>query len=397
MRVATTTHILIGLVAIGLALASGCNKKNHDDPPAATNIDYVCPQLYQGTESLADALAFIEVPDDRMESSLDSVSRRGKLPNAQQLAFANTLFSLHETRDVELFRSLLSDGTRKELDGPDTNKQLARLALRQVENGTFIYSGGDDKFFATFAALAPDDLESISRNLSFVEQPTDVVFFWHFYRPQRMLVGSQSYLIQDGNSCRLVAGTLLRGELPPLREEADPNEPKIYGIASFEQDDEAYSKENAWRYKWTIELTLEESENNTFEIIKLTDVVAGEAPDLHPNVAKDILIEEAVFSKYRYKELKFRFYVGANPPGDNHYRDGQKMSGWSHGLRIASMGQSSSMLFPGVDVTNIQARQKGGFIDSDLELLSFETSSGDIRYRHRVVLRKTPMAETSGT
>ena len=48
-------------------------------------------------------------------------------------------------------------------------------------------------------------------------------------------------------------------------------------------------------------------------------------------------------------------------------------------------------------MTNIQARQEGGFVGSDLELLSFETSSGDIRYRHRVVLRKTPIAETSNS
>ena len=37
----------------------------------------------------------------------------------------------------------------------------------------------------------------------------------------------------------------------------------------------------------------------------------------------------------------------------------------------------------------------GGFVGRDLEFLSFETEQAHVRYRHRVVLRKTPVAVAS--
>ena len=384
-------HACILAVTTGFLFAQGCDKQDHADRPTDAAVEIVCSQLYQGTESLADALAFIEVPEDRMASSLTSVSRRGTLADTRQLAFANRLFSLRENKDVELFKSLLSDATRKELDSPDDYKQMVHELLRKVEAGSFLYGESDAKFFATFHRMTQDELDLLCKHVTFGETPTHSVSFYHWHKPKYMLIGTRVYLIEDGESYRIVTGRLLQGELPAPTEEKASTEPKTHGIVSFEQDDQAYTKKVAYRYRWTVALGLEESENHASEIIKITEVVAGDDANLAPEVRQDVLVDEAIFSKYRYRELKFRFSIGGRPPRDGYSRHGLPMSGWGYAFSIASMGQSNSMLFPGTHVLNIQVRKKGGFSDSDLVFLSFETTSGDLHYRHRVVLRKTPL------
>ena len=160
--------IRVSILVTGLLIVTGCERTDPEGQREKDGAEVVFPQFYQGTGSLADALAFIKVPEDRMEASLASVSRRGKLADPRQLAFANKLFSLRQSRDVELFKSLLSDGTRQQLNAPDNNKQVVHHVLRKIENGTFLYGEWDFKFFATFHVLAQEggfigsDLEFLS-------------------------------------------------------------------------------------------------------------------------------------------------------------------------------------------------------------------------------------------
>jgi hypothetical protein len=209
----------VSVLAAALLFALGCEKKGAGGPPTGAPADTTCLSLYQRSDSLADALAFIEVPGDRLTSSLASVSKRGELANLRQLAFANRLFSLRQSKDVELFKSLLSDGTRKQLDEPDNNRQMVRYRLREVENGTFLYGQADCKFFATFRALTPADLDLLGRSTSFVEIPTHVIIFYQFHKPKTMLIGTCFHLIQDADSFRVVMETLSMGEFPSVGEE----------------------------------------------------------------------------------------------------------------------------------------------------------------------------------
>jgi len=160
-----------------------------------------------------------------MDCSLRSVSSRGQLANAGQLAFANKLLSLCQSRDTELFKSLLSDATRKELDGPDNNKQMVRYHLREIENGTFLYGQWDFKRFATFRPLTQDDLDRLSKHVSFAKRPTHAIHFFHFHKPNYMLIGTSTYLVREADSYRIVTGTLLKGELPSVAAEEDPSGP----------------------------------------------------------------------------------------------------------------------------------------------------------------------------
>lgn len=388
----TTVKIRVCILLTGFLLVQGCEKGNRENDA----VDIVSPRLYQGTDSLDGALAFIEVPEDRMESALRSVSREGaQLAGPRQLAFANKLLSVSESRDTELFKSLLSDATREELDGPDNNRQMVRDHLREIEDGTFLHGQWDFKRLATFRPLTQDDYDLLAKHVSFANRPTHVIHFYHCHKPNNMLIGTSTYLVEEADSYRIVAETLLRGELPPVAAEERPSGPKAHGIVSFEQDDEAYSKQVAYRYSWAVELALDESENHAFAIIKFTDVIEGEDPGLHPEIAEDVLVAEEVYAKYRYEQLKFKFRVGDNAPGGNYSRHGRRLSGWSYVFSIANFGHGGHMLFPGTSMTNVQIRQEGGFAGSDLEFLSFETEEANVRYRHRVVLRKAPIAVAS--
>ena len=219
MTATGTGRIQLYLLAACLLFALGCQKKDQESPAGEGAVGVVCPQLCQGTDSLAEALAFIEVPEDRLESSLALVNRRGQLADSQQLVFANKLLSLRRSRDVELFKSLLSDATRTELDEPDNNKQMVRYRLREVENGTFLYGQWDVKFFATFHTLTQDELDMLAQHVCFAQPPTHAIEFYHFHTPKTMLIGTRNYLIQDGDAYRIVTETLLRGELPAATED----------------------------------------------------------------------------------------------------------------------------------------------------------------------------------
>jgi len=171
--------------------------------------------------------------------------------------------------------------------------------------------------------------------------------------------------------------------------------PKEYGIVEFKQNDEAYTQPGIWKYEWDIELAPDVSESNTFQILKTTTVVSGQT-DLHPDIAVQKIIDESVIEKkYKSGSLKCRLYVGDYEPSFTYHKYGQKLSGWLCGFYMNHMSRSKTMLFPGKEVANFKPNKQGNFVGSDLELLSFETSEENIKYEHKVILRKTNSASVS--
>jgi len=370
---------------------SGCQGKDQQNRAVGADAGIVCPMLYQKDDSFINALRFIGAPEDEMETYLSSVSERGKLANQRQLVFANKLFSLRKSKDVNMFISLLSEGTKKQLND-DNNKRMVGHLIRKIKDGTFLYGEYDCKFFATFRKFREKDWDRLKKHVSFAERPTDVIHFWHFHKPNYMLIGSTCYLIEDKDSYRIVTETLLHGEITPTAKKQKASGPKEYGIIAFEQIDDAYTRPAVWKYNWSIELSLDESENNSFEMLKITRVISEQDNTaLHPDIAKQILIEESVFEKYRYKELKFKFRIGDSAP-INFTKYGQRLTGWIYGISIASWFRSKFMLFPGRNIMNVKVNKQGSFVGSDLEFITFETAKENVRYEHKVILRKRPIS-----
>jgi hypothetical protein len=346
--------------------------------------------LYQGSDSLSEALAFIEVPDDRMESTLSSVSKRGELPDQGQLAIANKIISLRESKDADLFVSLLSDGTKDKLTD-DNNKRMLHYYIRAIKEGTFLDAEEGSKFFATIRGFTDEDRDKLKKHISFPETPTHIITVFHFDKPMYMLTGTNLYLLEDKGSYKVVTETLLQGELPDAEPQQNLQTPQ-YGIVSFEQNDDAYSESGIWKYQWKVEVSPGETMSNNFEMLKLTEIISVQGHnDIHPSVARQVLVKDDVFDKYKYKQLKFMFRVGDQGLKDNVSEYGQQLSGWDCGMSIASIGSSTWMHFLGADITNVKVNKNGGFAGSDLEFISFETEKDGVKYRNRVVLRKTPV------
>jgi beta-lactamase regulating signal transducer with metallopeptidase domain/Leucine-rich repeat (LRR) protein len=346
--------------------------------------------LYKKQDSIKNALFFIGTPEDRMTTG--SVDKRGQLAGPKQLVFVNKLFKANFDKDVELFLSILSKGTKKEVNN---NWNMAYLFSNKIENGTFLPTDDENtiKFFAVSREFTDKDLDPLKDNVSWPEMPTHVITVFHFSQRGYMLTGSSLYVAKDGPDYKLICPTNLKVPFTSPAAKTEDKGPKEYGIAAFKQDDEAYTKSVGWKYQWDIELSKDISNRNTFQVLKLTKVILGQA-DLHPEIAAQKIIDESVIEKYKHKGLKCRLYVGDSEPSYTYSSHGQKMSGWPCGFSMASMSRSKNMFFPGKDVTNIKTNKQGNFIGSDLELLSFETSEENIKYEHKVILRKTDSAST---
>jgi len=179
------------------------------------------------------------------------------------------------------------------------------------------------------------------------------------------------------------------GEQTDAPEQESPK----YGVVAFEQIDDAYTKTNAWKYEWKIELDPDQSRDNTFELFKRTEIISvhGHA-DIHPQIARQVLLEASDVEKYKGEQLKFQFRIGDEAPADDFSNYGQRLSGWSYGISIGNMGTSNFMLFPGTGIANIKINKEGTFVGSSLELVSFETEKEGVKYKNRVVLKKTPVS-----
>ena len=103
---------------------SGCKEKDQQSPPAADidNKDIVCPMLYQKNDSIENALVFIEAPEDKLESYISSVKKKGELVNRKKLRIANKLFSLSISKDADFYISLLSEKTKEQLKDDNKNE-----------------------------------------------------------------------------------------------------------------------------------------------------------------------------------------------------------------------------------------------------------------------------------
>lgn len=192
-------------------------------------------------------------------------------------------------------------------------------------------------------------------------------------------------------SMLVLSGCKAKSDKEEQRETGN-QEPSQYGIVAFEQTDDAYGQTNVWKYQWKIELDPELSRNHTFELFKRTEIISvhGHA-DIHPQIAKQVLLEVSDIEKYKGEQLKFTFRLGDEAPTDDISNYGQILSGWSYGISIGNIGTSNFMLFPGTGMTNININKKEGFIGSDLELVSFETEKEGVKYKNKIVLRKEPI------
>ena len=202
------------ILCASFLISSGCEKKDQQRiiKTLLNNKEIICPMLYQKSDSVNNALVFIEVPEDRLESYISSVSETGELTKQDQLSFANILFSLRKSKDVELYISILGEKTKEQLQDDNKNGILLQR-ISSIQEGTFLYGEYDYKYFATFDKLSKEQQDGLQiRN--FTETPTYNIVYWHFHKPKNMLIGTTVYFTEDSGSFKIVDGTLPKSKIP---------------------------------------------------------------------------------------------------------------------------------------------------------------------------------------
>jgi len=169
--------------------------------------------LYQKQDSIKNALKFIGTPEERMDT--DFVRKHGQLASPRQLEFANKLFGVRKSKNVDMFISLLSDGTKKHLNDGN-NRRMLHQHIKEINAGTFLSGEEDFSFFATFREFTDKDRDTLKKHVSFAEPPTHAIVYYHYSK--NMLLGSTLYLIKDKGSYKLVTDTLLSDPIMPAKQ-----------------------------------------------------------------------------------------------------------------------------------------------------------------------------------
>jgi len=213
MKIQTISIVVIIFVLNCLSLC-GCKKHTERDELGVINDNIVCEDLYQINDTFTNAYKFVNAPREYIEDpNMNPV--KGELVGQDKLDFANKVFSIRKTKDVDLFISLLSKGTIKQLS-QDSNKHMVHHHIKSIKDGTFLYGEHDVKFFAAFREFIKSDAEweSLLKYCSFPDMPTHILNFWHYHeKPNSLIIGSTFYLVEQDDSYKIVPETLKYGEV----------------------------------------------------------------------------------------------------------------------------------------------------------------------------------------
>jgi len=352
--------------------------------------EYVEKYLYQKSDSIENALRFIDAPEERMSQYKELVRGQGELISGQLLRFANKVFALRKSKDVNDFISLLSKEARKRYEQGDETSSVF-IDIWHIKRGRFIYGEYDFKFFAVVRKFTDEDWDEYGEN--FRHRPDYWLVFCHFHKPKYFLCGTSFYVKKENGSYKLVDQIIAPGSLTELAKEK--TEKPVFGIAEFKQNDDAYKDNVAFKYEWHIRLDAQTVDGNDFRVVKVTRRLAGDtATQLPPQLRLQVLVEPENLEKIKYKGLDFRILIGQSAPYFPYSKDGYRLMGWTYGFY--GPGYFSSALFvPGKNITDEKPRKTGGFVGDELELISFRTTQGDTVYEHKIVVEKKPTGEST--
>ncbi|MBN2589682.1 MAG: hypothetical protein JXA96_07460 [Sedimentisphaerales bacterium] len=344
--------------------------------------------LYQQNDSISDALNFIEVPEEKMETYLTTVQNNGELASGDILKFANKYFSLRTSKNSERYISMLSDKTKEIIDDDNKNGSLF-YHINRIKNGTFLNSENEYKYFAVSSIITNELQNSLKRD-NFTQMPTHRIIFYYFNEPRDMLMVSSVYMVKEQDSYKIVTETMSKDEAEKLIQTEKKNLTQEYGIISYQEISD--DKTGSMKHIFSIAVKPDDTVNNTFEIVKLTELISEqENSDIAPEITEKVLTDSKLFEKYKDKQLNFKFIIEYKEPESNTSSSGKSLSSWIYSISIASYDESSTMYYIGQNIQDIKVNKDGDFLDSDLELMSFESQKDGKKYKNRILLRKTPV------
>ena len=377
-------------VAAVFALLLGCEESGLEVDQSYASEDVVCDNLYQG-ESTEEAIVFIGVPEDARKSRLGSIEGSGKLASKKELEFANKVLKVGRSRSVEDFTSLLSKRMQEIMRTGDKESVLwERVHL--IKEGHYLDSSCEEDFHGRCDAKFLVMVDKLDKNpaeghrhLHFPEIPTHKFTFFHFHKPNYMLIGSTVYMVEEGSDYKIVVESLKDIDMPAYPKMVRVLPVTVSGI----------EKKTAYEYfgkpceQWHVALTDADNKNNIIEIVKTSRVIKGEKK-LEDDQAKEVVVDYEEFEKYAkaWDDVRFKFSAAIEPKSEHSF--GLDIGGFKYIRHIASGSIAGDLKYPGMEITGVSVKEKGAFINGELELFTFDSLGADgVVYRNRVFVRLT--------
>ena len=375
------TFIAVFIFAITCACVGADSNKAHPYPQRTI----VCDNLYQGN-SIEEAIAFTGAPDDMRDKNIRCLSRHGKLAEGKSLAFANRLFNIGRTRNVDDFKTLLS----RQMNGllADNNKRtMLSVQIEQIKGGQAFgadceddfYGQCDAKYVVIFGEIDKNILEN-SEWYYFPEKPTHQLGFFHFHKPHYSMTGTMNYVVEENGDYKIVAASCKNQDAPEYQKPERIGPVTFSGVSRktmFDISDKSFDE-------WHIALTAEDNKNHCIEVVRTSLVIKGDKK-LKDNEMRDVVIDYSNFEKYADFWNDFRFIFRADFKSASSKFFGPGRSGLDYNFSIAATFKGSTLMYPGQDISNINLKEDGVFEDGELELFSFNSTAEDgTVYRNRI-------------
>lgn len=382
--------ILNVISAFALVMVCGCDKSGSEISQGYASEDVVCDNLYQ-KDSVEAAVSFIGTPEDAHKGGIDCIERKGKLAGGKELEFANRILKVGLSRSVEDYTALLSKKMHDVMAANDKESFLGG-SISSIKEGHFLYADCegdfygecDAKFLVTFGEVDKDAFEG-HKNICFPEMPTHRFIFFHFHKPNYMIIGYTVYVVEEGADYKITVESLKNVDMP-----APPERIRVLPVAvsGVEKNTilELFDKPHE---QWHIGLTAADNKDNTIEIVKTSQEISGEKK-LEGDQAEEVLVDYDAFEKYVkvWDDVRFRFAVAIERKSEKSY--GQDTGGLACFFHIASGSISSTLTYPGMEISDVSIKKDGVFVNGEMELLMFDSISEDgTVYRNRVFVRLT--------
>ena len=384
--------LILNVIAVfALVMVCGCDKSGDEANQGYASEDVVCDDLYQKSVSIEDAVSFIGTPEDAHKAGIDCIERYGKLASGKELEFANRIFKVGRSRSVEDYTSLLSKKMQGVMAANDKESLLGGR-ISSIKEGHYhhaecaedFYGKCDAKFAVMFGEVDKDDFKG-HKNLYFPEMPTHQFMFFHFHKPNYMFIGSMAYVVEEGADYKVVVESLKNIEIP-----APPKRIRVLPVAvSGVEKNTILDLFDKPHEQWHIGLTAVDNKDNTIEIVKTSQEISGEKK-LEGDQAEEVLVDYDAFEKYVkvWDDVRFRFAVAIERKSEKSY--GQDTGGLACFFHIASGSISSTLTYPGMEISDVSIKKDGVFVNGEMELLMFDSISEDgTVYRNRVFVRLT--------
>ncbi|MCF7955134.1 MAG: hypothetical protein K9M75_04975 [Phycisphaerae bacterium] len=380
-------NLLLTLGVCALIGICGCNQSNRPYPKR----NIVCDDLYQG-DSIEGAITFTGSPDDTRKTDIKFLSRQDKLAQGKELKFANRLFNCGKTRNVEDYKSLLSNKMKKLLAAKDKHS-LLNHQIRTIEDGQ-AFSGPcevnfhgkcDARFVVTFGEIDKKMLDD-SNWYYFPDKPTHQLGFFHFHKANYSMIGGMHYVIKKGSDYKIVAGSFKNKDVPEYEKPTRVVPVKFSGI----EKKTLMKVSTGPRERWEIGISEADNKSNKFEVVKTTEVINGEKK-LDADLAEKVLVDYAYFAVRAnvWDYIRLGFYINLKTEPNQTF--GPDKGRLFCGVSFGTGSTTASLIYPGKEISNIILQEEGVFENGKLTLLSFDSTGKDgTIYRNSVFVRLTP-------